>query len=200
MVWNDKKLVKILKGNGIVVMPTDTLYGIVARAEDKNAVERIYKIRKRDPEKPCIILIGKIGELEKFSIILSERQRSVIKKYWSIDSLRQDSEQVVQDKPEPVSIVLDCPGDSLTYLHRGTKTLAFRLPFSKLLRDLLLKTGPLIAPSANIEGLPSAQNITEAKKYFGNSIDLYVDGGKIKGRASKIIKSHSGGSVDVLRL
>jgi L-threonylcarbamoyladenylate synthase len=188
MVWEDENLIRVLRGNGIVVMPTDTLYGIVARAQDKPAVNRIYALRKRNPQKPCIILIGDIGELEKFSIILSEEQRIVIQKYWSFESAK-----------DPTSIILDCTSDSLSYLHRGTKTLAFRIPQSSELRDLLMKVGPLVAPSANPEGLSPAQNITEAKKYFGDLLDLYLDGGTIAGKASKVIKLHKDGTVSILR-
>jgi L-threonylcarbamoyladenylate synthase len=146
-------------------------------------VNRIYAIRKRNPTKPCIILIGEIEELEKFSIILTEEQKNKLKEYW----------------PGSVSVVLDCPDPSLEYLHRGTNTLAFRLPALKTLRDLLLKTGPLIAPSANTEELPPAKNIDDAKKYFGNQVDLYVDGGEISGKASKIIKLNKDGEVVIIR-
>jgi len=101
--------------------------------------------------------------------------------------------------PGPVSIVFNCLDDKFTYLHRGTKTLAFRLPAQAGLRKLLLKTGPLIAPSANKETFPPHETAEGAKKYFGDSIDLYIDGGEIKGKASKVIRLHNNGSVTVLR-
>lgn len=182
---NKENIVNILNGNGIVVMPTDTLYGIVGKALNPRVVERIYQIRKRTPSKPCIILIGDISELGKFLIVLNQEEEKTLKEYWG--------------KPHPVSIVLDCPEERFSYLHRGTKTLAFRIPHPNKLKDLLLKTGPLIAPSSNIEGMPPAQNIASARQYFGDSVDLYVDGGIITGSASKIIKLHKDGSVSILR-
>ena len=203
IIWKGENLIRVLKEDGIAVMPTDTLYGIVSRAESESAVNRIYELRKRAPEKPCIILIGNTGELEKFSIALSPPQKKVLEEYWT--------------GLEPTSIVLDCPDESLSYLHRGTNTLAFRLPWPRELRDLLLKTGPLIAPSANPEGLPPAENISEAKKYFGdavdpvrgregsqrsptsNGVDLYVNGGTLAGKASKVIKLHKDGAISILR-
>jgi len=190
-IWNDENLIKVLKENGVVVMPTDTLYGIVGRAQDAAVVNRIYELRKRAPNKPCIILISDISELEKFLISLSEQQKKVINNYWSFG--------FAQDNYNATSIVLDCPNEKFSYLHRGTKTLAFRLPAQIDLQKLLKKTGPLIAPSANLEGFPPAQNILEAKKYFGDSVDLYIDGGTITGKASKIIRLHTDGSVDILR-
>ena len=74
-IWNDENIIKVLKGNGVVVMPTDTIYGMVGRAENEAVVRRIYSIRKRNPEKPCIILIGNIGELKKFSVFPTEEQK-----------------------------------------------------------------------------------------------------------------------------
>jgi L-threonylcarbamoyladenylate synthase len=191
MVWNDKNLITVLQNGGVAVMPTDTLYGIVGKAHNLATVEYIYALRKRSPSKPCIVLIGEIGELEKFSISLSEQQQSKLKE--SLFGLSG------VEGSEPLSIILDCPSDSFSYLHRGTNTLALRVPLNEELRNLLLQTGPLIAPSANIEGMPPAQNIDEAKKYFGNEVNLYIDGGNITGKASKVIKLNNDGMVTVVR-
>ena len=190
-IWNDEKLIDVLTEGGVVVMPTDTIYGIVGSALNKVTVERIYGIRRRAPEKPCIILVGEAKELEKFSVILSPEQNNKLKEYWPFDS--------AQDKFTPTSIILDCPDDSFTYLHRETKTLAFRLPKNTDLQNLLKKTGPLIAPSANSEGLSPAKDISQAKEYFGDLVDLYIDGGAIIGKPSKLIQLHKDGSVTILR-
>ena len=164
-------------------MPTDTLYGIVGSALNQTTVERIYGIRKRNPDKPCIILISDITELAKFSINLPPAQKTTIRGYW----------------PAPVSVVIDCPDENFSYLHRGTNTLAFRVPTNEELRFLLASTGPLLAPSANIEGMQPSQNIDEAQKYFGGQVDLYIDGGYIAGKASKLIRLNPDGSIEVLR-
>ncbi len=181
--WSDENLIKVLKNGGIVVMPTDTLYGIVGRAENPETVERIYTVRKRAPEKPCIILISNIEDLDKFSVVLSSKQKNKIGEYW----------------PGPVSIILDCVEETFSYLHRGTKTLAFRLPAQENLRKLLREVGPLIGPSANVEGGPVANNITEAKGYFDNLVDLYIDAGEVNGQSSKVIKLQDDGSISILR-
>lgn len=190
-VWNNKDAIRALKNDGVVVMPTDTIYGIVGKAENESVVNRIYSIRKRDPKKPCIILIGDIGELNKFSVSLNEEQKKELEKYWLASSGVEGS--------VPTSIILDCPDEKFLYLHRGAKSLAFRLPAPEGLRDLLLKVGPLIAPSANLETFPPNDNVHDAKKYFGDSVDLYVDGGVLAGKASKIIKLHKDGTIAVIR-
>jgi len=190
MTWNDENLIRIFKNGGVAIMPTDTIYGIVGQAENISTVNLIYKLKKRNPEKPCIILISDVKQLENFSITLSEEQKNKLKEYWSFDP--------AQDL-RPTSIILDCLDPSLEHLHRGTNTLAFRFPAPQSLRDLIDKTGPLIAPSANPEGLPPAKNILEARKYFSDAVDFYLDGGEILGKASKIIRLHKDGTVDILR-
>lgn len=190
-IWDNKELAETLISDGVAVMPTDTIYGMVGRALSETVVNRIYEIRERAPEKPCIILIGDMGELVKFSVNISEEQKAGLLKYWSQDF---DTEG-----ERGVSIVLDCLDDNFKYLHRDTRTLAFRLPRKKELRDLLLKTGPLIAPSANIEKFPASESIEDAKKYFGDKVDLYIDAGPVISKPSKVIRLHTDGSATILR-
>ncbi len=157
-----QKTINILKSGGIGVLPTDTIYGLVGRALNPDTVERIYQVRKRRPDKPLIILIADIGGLDLFGIVLSDKQKNFCQRYW----------------PGKISIIFACAEEKFAYLHRGTNSLAFRLPDNDELRDLVRQTGPLVAPSANPEGLPPAMTATEAKDYFGNSVDFYVDIGR----------------------
>src|SRR3989344_4954201 len=87
------KIIKILKRGGIGVLPTDTLYGLVGLALNKKTVELIYKVRKRNPKKPLIILISSLKDLELFGIRLSSPTKKILNKLW----------------PGKVSIILDCP-------------------------------------------------------------------------------------------
>src|SRR3989338_927047 len=111
MWWNDENLVQVLKTGGVVVMPTDTLYGIVGIASSRNTVGRIYEIRKRAPDKPCIILIGDMGELQKFSVNISEEQKKELQKYWSFDESQKPRSIDKSHDLRPVSVVLDCSDD-----------------------------------------------------------------------------------------
>src|SRR3989344_1234031 len=183
MTWSDSNLIDALKAGKIAVIPTDTIYGVVCGALNEPAVKLIYELRKRTPAKPCVILIGDLAELEKFSIKLSGGEKSKLKKYW----------------PGPVSIILDCLNDKFSYLHRGTKGLAFRIPAEPSLRNMLIHAGPLLAPSANTEGQPTAKNIIEAKNYFGATVDIYVDGGDITSEPSRIIQLNPDGSGSGIR-
>src|SRR5205814_332255 len=97
--------------------------------------------------------------------------------------------------PNTVSVVLPCVDEKFKYLHRGKKSLAFRMPKNKSLLEILKQTGPLVAPSANFEGEKFAENIEEAKKYFGENVfyseaasSVYKDNGEIKSKSSTLIK------------
>ena len=162
-------------------MVTDTIYGIVGLALDKDVVERIYRVKKRNIKKPFIILISSKEDLEDiFKITLSEFQKKIIDEFW----------------PGPASIILPCR--KFPFLNRGLNEIAFRLPDDKRLRTLIKGTGPLIATSANPEGKNPARDIKEARKYFGADIDFYIDSGKSKDRASLLLRP-KGNNLEVLR-
>ncbi len=165
-------IVNLLKKGEIGVIPTDTIYGIVGSALNPQTVEKIYKLRKRSKNKPFIILISSLDDLKKFDIKLTKKQEVFLKKLW----------------PNPVSVVLP----------RGKNSLAFRIPKNEKLLELLREVGPLVAPSANFEGEKPAQTLDEAKKYFGDKVDFYIDGGEIISKPSALIEFSDTG-VKVLR-
>ncbi len=168
--------IKILQNGGVGVLATDTLYGIVGSALNKKTVTRIYDLRKRDLDKPMIILIGDIEDVLKFDVIVSNADKKILSKLW----------------PNKISIILDCPSSKFEYLHRGTKTIALRLPADEKLRALLKETGPLVAPSANTQGNAPAKTITEAKIYFDNNVDFYLDSGVIDSEPSTVVSLKNG--------
>lgn len=167
-----KEIIEKIRMGAIAVLPTDTIYGIVGSALRSDVVERIYDLQTRGGKKPMIVLISGIEDLKKFSIVLSSKYSSFLKKIW----------------PAPISVIIPCPEEEYKYLHRGMKTVAFRLPKDEWLRNLLKKTGPLVAPSASPEGLRPAQTIQDAKNYFGERVDLYIDGGVKRGEPSMLIE------------
>jgi L-threonylcarbamoyladenylate synthase len=178
---NKVGLVKIIKGGGVGVFPTDTLYGIVGSASSRRAVKRAYLIKGRSESKPFIILISSISQIKKFGVKLLAEQEKYLSTVW----------------PGPYSAIVSCPSKKFEYLHRGTKSLAFRMPKNKKVRSFIELTGPLIAPSANPQGLKPAHTITEAKKYFKDSVDFYLSGGKKVGKPSRVISLLSGKPVIV---
>jgi L-threonylcarbamoyladenylate synthase len=176
----DATIVKALRDGGIGVLRTDTLYGIVASAHSQNAVERVYEVKGRTPSKPPIILIASVDDLP---MKYGEEVTKVLNESW----------------PGKVSIILPVEG-APEWLTRGGSTLAYRVPDDANLRELLKLTGPLIAPSANPEGLRPAKNMQEAVNYFGDSVDFYVDGGIVTDDTpSQLYELRSDGTKERLR-
>jgi L-threonylcarbamoyladenylate synthase len=161
---------KLARG-AVGIIPTDTIYGIVASAFNKEAVSRVYVTKGRRPKKSSIILISTPEDVERFGCKMTSGLSEKLASYW----------------PGPVSVVLETNRDDLKYLHRGAYTFAFRIPNDQRLQEMLKISGPIIAPSANPEGLTPAKNIEEAEKYFGEKVDFFVDGGEMDGEASAIV-------------
>lgn len=174
------EVVAAIKRGGVAVIRTDTLYGIVASADNKHAVQKVYDIKRRDPKKSCIILIASPEEA-----------------YGHTDELAHDVERYHET---PTSFLIDSP-NAPEWLLRANTELAYRVPADETLRELLALTGPLIAPSANPEGLPPARTIAEAKAYFGADVDVYIDDGEVPADTppSRLLRVASDGSLERLR-
>lgn len=172
----------ILSRGGIGVLKTDTLYGIVASARSRAAVERVYRVRGRAPSKPCIVLLS---DEQQLLVSPPTFAKTVLASSW----------------PGPVSIILPVDESVPEWLHRGTRTLAYRVPADEELRRLLEATGPLIAPSANPEAEPPARSISEAEHYFGKNVDFYVDSGiqPPDTPPSRLLRIYADGTTETLR-
>lgn len=177
MLFSDAIIRSLQKGE-LAVLPTDTVYGIVCTALVRETVEKLYHVRGRSATKPCIVLIADISDLQEFGIVPSEVDTEILERHW----------------PGKVSVVFDCPDENKKweYLHRGTETLAFRIPLDEGLRNLLRNTGPLLAPSANGEGQPPAHTLAEAKEYFGDQVAIYADGGYRESLPSTVARLRNG--------
>lgn len=182
MLANNKKLIRILKSGGTAVIPTDTIYGLSSLAFERSSVEKIYRLKNRGSAKSMLILISDIDDLNMFEAIVDTQTRKIFSKVW----------------PGKVSIALPCKKSEFRYLHQGHEMPAFRLPARQDLRELIRITGPLISTSANLEKSLPALTISEAKKYFGEKVDIYIDEGKLESLPSTLI-SISDGKVNILR-
>jgi L-threonylcarbamoyladenylate synthase len=124
----DEAIAVLLQG-GVGVMPTDTVYGLVARAVDPRAVERLYALKQRE-HKPGTVVAANVGQLVELGV--DERHLGLVTRWW----------------PNPLSVVC-AAGDDLGYLHQGLDSLAVRVPADDWLRALLEQTGPLVTSSGD---------------------------------------------------
>ena len=171
---------KLLKPGAIGVIPTDTVYGLVARAEDKKAVARLYDLKKRE-NKPGTLIAASLEQLE--AIGLKHRYIKAVEGFW----------------PGAVSVVIPASDPALKYLHQGKMSLAVRIPKDKKLQKLLMQTGALLTSSANPPSQSTAITIDQAKKYFGDKVDFYVDGGDLSNHQPSTVIRVIDDAVEVLR-
>ena len=144
----NSEIVETLRAGGVGVLSTDTLYGLVGSALLPEAVERIYELKRRDREKPLIVLIADIEDVERFGVVLSEELILQLEKYWPHSS--SAGAEALRGKPGPYSVILPSVDDEFSYLHRGGGTIAFRLPDKDDLCELLRDVGLFLDP---IEGV-----------------------------------------------
>jgi Sua5/YciO/YrdC/YwlC family protein len=174
------KVVQVLKEGGIVCAPTDTIYGLLADAGNRKAVERLYELR-RPSGRPFIVLIPDVDDALNFDIRMPRLGFALL-------SLG-------------LTVIFQKRTTIPTYLTRWRKSLALRVPIQGTFITKLMKKfgGPLVAPSANPEGMPPARDAKEAMEYFGDKVDLYVRGAKLEGKPSTIVRFVSDKAIKIVR-
>ncbi|MCX6721547.1 MAG: L-threonylcarbamoyladenylate synthase [Candidatus Staskawiczbacteria bacterium] len=165
------KAIKVLLAGGVVICPTDTVYGFLADATNKKAVEKIYKMKKRPRSKPLAVFV-KDFKMARSLAEINENQERIVKKYW------------------PGKFTFIFKRKKRIKIYDGAKnTIALRIPSYKFLNDLLKKINkPLVQTSVNISGQPLLSKINNMKNQLGNKNILLIDGGDLpKSKASTII-------------
>jgi L-threonylcarbamoyladenylate synthase len=166
---NDQNIINALINGGVGIIRTDTVYGIVCSAQNKESVARLYSLKNRT-DKAGTIIAASIEQIENLGFVISNKDLAA--KFW----------------PGPYSIELNNI-EKYRHLSLGAKHQAVRIPNDKIILSLLELTGPLQTTSANQPGESTSKSMEEALSIFGDSVDFYVDGGKVTNNTpSKIIK------------
>ena len=163
------EIARTLREGGVVLLPTDTIYGLHALARDETAVARIAAMKGREETKPFIVLASSVDELETLGVELSAERADALRTIW----------------PAPLTVIL--PLRVPIAASRGASTLAVRIPALEWLRDLVARTGPLVSTSANRSGEPAATTPSLGDEEMQNALDGIVDGGERNGTPSAIL-------------
>jgi len=164
-----KTIAGSLKIGRVVVLPTDTIYGLSCRADDAKAVRRIKRLKGRDAKKPLIVLVSDFKMLKKYAA-LGREQEKFLRRIWGR----------VEAKLKPTTVILKSKNNlPLTLIGPGG-SLAVRLPKSKFLIKIIgAVKRPLVSTSLNLSGQPPLSNLRRLTDYFstGQTPDLVVDAG-----------------------
>lgn len=157
-----KDAIMALKSNGVIAIPTETVYGLAAYAFSKKAIKKIYEVKQRPKEKPLIVLIGNMNQLKQIVKEIPNWVKKSLSKLW----------------PGPVTIILPKKEEVPREVTAGLSKVAVRMPNHPIPLLLANEVGPIVAPSANISGEPPTSKPEKVIEDFYGKIDVIVDAGE----------------------
>lgn len=163
-----KEVIKVLESGGVVVYPTDTVYGLGANISSESAIEKVYSIKNRNYNKPLSICLSEIKDIAKIAYL-----------EWGEDLIKQIL-------PGPFTILLKKKEHISELLTSGREKIGIRIPDNQICRQLTTKF-PITTTSANLSGEPAPKSVDEVIMQLGDSVDLIIDGGKTQGIPSTVI-------------
>jgi L-threonylcarbamoyladenylate synthase len=172
----------VIQAGGVIAFPTDTVYGIGVSAFNQDAIEKIYQVKGRSHLKAIPILAGDAGDLVRIAAPFPPAAQKIIHEFW----------------PGALTVVLPLLAGLPKNLS-PTPTIGLRIPDHDQVRDLLRKTGPLAATSANLSGEASALTADEVFQQLDGRIDLILDGGPVPGGTASTVLDCSGEELKILR-
>lgn len=162
-----EKAVNILENDGLVVYPTDTLYGLGANIFSQKATRKVYTIKGRDYSKPLSVCVSEIGDINKIAHL-------------------EGIEKIKELLPGPFTIILNKKENVSPLLTAGRNKIGIRIPDNLISRELSRKF-PITSTSANLSGEPVPESAGEIAELLGDSVDLIIEGGRLQGTHSTVI-------------
>lgn len=168
----------------LVVLPTDTVYGIAADAFDSGAVQRLLDAKGRGRDMPPPVLVGSAGTLDALASDVPPYVRPLVDAFW----------------PGPLTVVCHEQSSLQWDLGDTRGTVAVRMPDHDVARKLLDRTGPLAVSSANLTGHDAATDADQAMEMLGEKVAVVIDGGTTPGNVPSTIVDATGERPRLLRL
>lgn len=165
---------KIIKQGGLVLFPTETVYGLGANGLDEDAVKKIYIAKGRKQDNPLILHVSNFDMVSKIAKDISDIEYTLMKTFW----------------PGPFTIILNRTKIVPDIVTAGLDTVGVRMPSGEIARALISYAEvPIAAPSANISGRPSGTNISDIFEELSDKVDYIVDGGECEvGLESTVVR------------
>ncbi|KAB8291023.1 L-threonylcarbamoyladenylate synthase [Bifidobacterium avesanii] len=181
---------ELLRRGKLVVIPTDTVYGVTCDPRNAAAIDRIYALKRRPRFKALQVLMASVDDLDALGLELPA-------------PLNRLAAAFLPGAFSPIAVAReDCALKTVRETAQGGRTQGVRVPNSALCLEILRATGPIAASSANRSGEESAQSVEEAVAAFGDEVALYLDGGSTPGHVSSTVVAadpHGRDGVAILR-
>lgn len=175
---------KVIKDGGLVLFPTETVYGIGANAFNDDAVKNIFVAKGRAQDNPLILHIANLEMLDEIAENISELEYKLMDSFW----------------PGPFTIILNKKKGIANEATCGGDTVGVRMPSNRIAYELIKRAGvPIAAPSANISGRPSGTNLEDIIEELRDKVDFIIDGGESEiGLESTVVRVIDG-EIKILR-
>jgi L-threonylcarbamoyladenylate synthase len=172
-----------VKNGGLVVLPTDTVYGVGADAFNSTAVAALFAAKGRGRDMPVPVLVGSWRTIDGLALSVSNSMRNLIRAFW----------------PGALSLVVRQAPSVQWDLGDARGTVMLRMPLHPVALELLREVGPMAVSSANISGRPPAVDAEDAREQLGDLVDVYLDGGPAARQAASTILDLTGPEPRILR-
>lgn len=160
---------KRLVAGGVAVLPTDTIYGLHAVATDSDAIERLFKAKKRPSHQPLVVLCANLDQMLDLGVDADPRVLEALMRLW----------------PAPLTAIVSIAAPIAA--SAGKNTLGVRIPAVGWLRELLAETSPLASTSVNVSGERAIYSTKEIPAELLSSVDIVLDAGELHGDSSTLI-------------
>lgn len=169
-----EEIASLINNNKVIVFPTETVYGIGTNGLDRNAIEKLYKIKERRFSKPITLLVSSYEMICSVANIISPLEKKIISNFF----------------PGPITLILNKKKIVPNILTANTDMVGVRMPDNELILKLIEYCKvPIATSSANISGFPPSINVEDIYNCFKDKVDLYIDGGKSRiGVPSTVVK------------
>lgn len=179
----ENDIIKTLKDGKLVIMPTDTIYGIIGDATNEDVINKVYEVKERPHDKPLLILVSNFSMLHELVTEIPKETEKIIKKFW----------------PGPLTILFKKSSKVSDTLTANSSLVAIRMPNDKRLLNIMNRLNrPLISTSANISSHNAITNPNQLEEKMKEKIDLIVDEGTVNNEASTLITIVNG-KIEILR-
>lgn len=172
-----------VKNGGLVVLPTDTVYGVGADAFNSSAVAALLAAKGRGRDMPVPVLVGSWHTIDGLALMVSQPTRELIRAFW----------------PGALSLVVRHAPSLQWDLGDARGTVMLRMPLHPVAIELLREVGPMAVSSANISGRPPAVSADDARDQLGDRVDVYLDAGPSAQQAASTILDLTGPEPRILR-
>lgn len=174
----------MLKKGGIIAYPTETFYGLGAKFDMEDSLKKLYDIKQRHEEKAMPLIIGNKELLTVITASMNKTAVSLMDRFW----------------PGPLTLIFPAKENLSEYITAGTHKVAVRIPGESFALYLAITASfPITATSANLSGTSPAQDAETVIRYFGDKIDLIIDGGTTSGGLPSTIVDVTGDEIKLLR-